>query len=128
MTTASPLEILYTLLALAGVLAGVKAAWEAGWDWRAATALDSATIVRGVGRWQVLQWTGVAVSEVCLLIVGLRALALPTPAAQSEDNLVSSLALLGAALIWMLIPMGYLVHRWLILRGAPPVAPEPEAG
>jgi hypothetical protein len=124
---ASPIEILWTVLAAVGVFAGLVTAWLVVRDLHLAYKPPAevqpppTAVERRLALWQVVQWLIVAACCLGLLALGWRALGnppggAPDAATRAANAAINGVILIGVALGVVILPVGYLVNRWLVLR------------
>lgn len=121
---ASPLEWLWTLLALGGVGMGAVAVWAAILDanvaFRPPPGLLTTLQERALGAWLAVKWAGITVCHVCNLIIGWRSMLVPAPPTtdplRQENALITGLCLIAVEAILVGLTFGQLYTRWLVLK------------
>jgi FtsH-binding integral membrane protein len=121
------LELIWTTLAAVGLVAGLLALVASVRDVRLAyhppEGTPTTVAERGLGLWLAVQWGGMTIVHLCLLVIGVVAMTLPTIPSRAATSALSGVCLITAEVVLVAIAVGYLVNRALVLRAQP--APDP---
>lgn len=115
--TAELIEIIWSVQMLCGLVAASIAAFLVTGDLHFARLHDGSTQAElETGIWNVILWIGSAIVNMCLLLIGIQALTLPTPAGRTDNATFTGLCFIVAGIVLAATPVGYLVYRWYVLR------------
>ena len=116
MMTASGLEVVWSLIALLGLIAAAHALQLAWGDLQIAKSANEPSAVIETGGQQVRQWLGSVIKCACLLIMGIQAMFLPSVPGRGTSALISGVCLIVICIVVALSPIAYLRNRARVLK------------
>jgi hypothetical protein len=124
----SAFELLWTLLAAAGMIGGGLAVWTAivdastafkpPLDPRTGQPLLSTMEEKAIGAWLAVKWTAISACHALNLVIGVAAMTTPPPVEEvrARNALVIGVCLVLVEIILVGVTIGHMYTRWLVLK------------